>query len=152
MILARSKGHRVKSGRRVGQSGSDRVREVCMQRSKPNILVTGTPGTGKTTTCQQVVEAIGFVHINVGDWVKEQELHSGWDNEHDCYVIDEDKVDIRACTYSRKWCMANISHLAWIAAWGHASLVLQVCDALEDVLATGGTVVDYHGCDFFPER
>lgn len=63
-----------------------------MQRSKPNILITGTPGTGKTTTCQQVVEAIGFTYINIGDWVKEQELHSGWDDEHDCYVIDEDKV------------------------------------------------------------
>lgn len=65
-----------------------------MQRSKPNILITGTPGTGKTTTCQQVVEAIGFTYINIGDWVKEQELHSGWDDEHDCYIIDEDKVRI----------------------------------------------------------
>ena len=63
-----------------------------MSRKQPNILVTGTPGTGKTTTCQQVIEAIGFTHINVGDWVKQQELHSGWDEEHDCYIIDEDKV------------------------------------------------------------
>lgn len=31
-------------------------------------------------------------------------------------------------------------------------LLLQVCDALEDVVAEGGTIVDYHGCDFFPER
>lgn len=30
--------------------------------------------------------------------------------------------------------------------------LLQVCDALEDVLTAGGAVVDYHGCDFFPER
>ena len=28
----------------------------------------------------------------------------------------------------------------------------QVCDALEDELAEGGCIVDYHGCDFFPER
>ena len=68
-----------------------------MQRSKPNILITGTPGTGKTTTCQQVVEAIGFTHINIGDWVKEQELHSGWDDEHGCYTIDEDKVRGPSC-------------------------------------------------------
>lgn len=85
MILARPTVRRVKSG-------SDRVREVCMQRSRPNVLITGTPGTGKTTTCQQVAEAVGFTHINVGDWVKDQELHSGWDDEHDCYIIDEDKV------------------------------------------------------------
>jgi adenylate kinase len=29
---------------------------------------------------------------------------------------------------------------------------LQVCDALEDDLTTGGCIVDHHGCDFFPER
>lgn len=28
----------------------------------------------------------------------------------------------------------------------------QVCDALEDLVAEGGMVVDHHGCDFFPER
>ena len=28
----------------------------------------------------------------------------------------------------------------------------QVCDALEDLMAEGGMVVDHHGCDFFPER
>lgn len=70
-----------------------------MSRKQPNILVTGTPGTGKTTTCQQVIEAIGFTHVNVGEWVKQHELHSGWDEEHDCYIIDEDKVrdQLRNC-------------------------------------------------------
>lgn len=28
----------------------------------------------------------------------------------------------------------------------------QVCDALEDMMGEGGVLVDYHGCDFFPER
>ena len=28
----------------------------------------------------------------------------------------------------------------------------QVCDELEDVMEGGGVIVDYHGCDFFPER
>lgn len=78
--------------RKSAKSTSSRVRDDFMSRKQPNILVTGTPGTGKTTTCQQVIEAIGFTHINVGDLVKQQELHSGWDEEHDCYIIDEDKV------------------------------------------------------------
>jgi adenylate kinase len=29
---------------------------------------------------------------------------------------------------------------------------MQVCDALEDMMEEGGMIVDYHGCDFFPER
>jgi hypothetical protein len=29
---------------------------------------------------------------------------------------------------------------------------MQVVDALEDVVSAGGCIVDYHSCDFFPER
>lgn len=28
----------------------------------------------------------------------------------------------------------------------------KVCDALEETMVKGGNVVDFHGCDFFPER
>lgn len=63
-----------------------------MPRAAPNILVCGTPGTGKTTLCQQVAEATGLKHMNIGDLVKAQSLHSGWDDEFECLVIDEDKV------------------------------------------------------------
>ena len=59
----------------------------------PNILVTGTPGTGKTTTCELIAEATSLRYINVGDWVQKASLHSGWDTEHESFVIDEDKVN-----------------------------------------------------------
>ena len=61
-------------------------------RQLPNILVTGTPGTGKSTTCEQIAEATGLKHLNLGQLVKEQELHCGWDEEFQCHIIDEDKV------------------------------------------------------------
>ncbi|XP_028758062.1 adenylate kinase isoenzyme 6 homolog [Neltuma alba] len=88
------------------------------QRKRPNILVTGTPGTGKTTMSSALAEAIQLRHINIGELVKEKNLHDGWDDELDCYVVNEDLV----------------------------------CDELEDIMEGGGNVVDYHGCDFFPER
>eukprot|EP00882_Tetradesmus_deserticola_P027908 GHRQ01031053.1.p1 GENE.GHRQ01031053.1~~GHRQ01031053.1.p1 ORF type:complete len:121 (+),score=46.24 GHRQ01031053.1:378-740(+) len=34
----------------------------------------------------------------------------------------------------------------------HLALEVQVVDALEDVVSAGGCLVDYHSCDFFPER
>jgi adenylate kinase len=61
-------------------------------RTKPNILITGTPGTGKTTTAELVSQATGLTHVNVGDLVKKEELHSGWDDEFQAWVLDEDKV------------------------------------------------------------
>ncbi|MCL7025056.1 hypothetical protein MKW94_028450 [Papaver nudicaule] len=87
-------------------------------RRKPNILVTGTPGTGKTTTSSLLSDATEFRHINIGDLVKEKNLHDGWDDELECHIINEDLV----------------------------------CDELEDLMEQGGNIVDYHGCDFFPER
>ncbi|CAI5506429.1 unnamed protein product [Closterium sp. Naga37s-1] len=59
---------------------------------RPNVLITGTPGTGKTSTSQLLAEATGLRHVNVGDLVRQKELHDGWDDEYDCFVLDEDKV------------------------------------------------------------
>lgn len=54
--------------------------------------MTGTPGTGKTTTCSLVAEATALRHINVSELVKSKSLHDGWDEEFHCHVIDEDLV------------------------------------------------------------
>ncbi|EFH42638.1 hypothetical protein ARALYDRAFT_496171 [Arabidopsis lyrata subsp. lyrata] len=88
------------------------------RRPKPNLLITGTPGTGKSTTASALAEATNLRYICVGDLVKEKNLHDGWDNEFGCHIINEDLV----------------------------------CDELEDVMVEGGNIVDYHGCDFFPQR
>ncbi|KAG2673762.1 hypothetical protein I3843_13G092900 [Carya illinoinensis] len=96
----------------MAQNGSIR------SRCRPNILVTGTPGTGKTTTSSALAEATHLRHLNVGDLVREKNLHDGWDPELESYLINEDLV----------------------------------CDELEDLMEEGGNIVDYHGCDFFPER
>lgn len=65
-----------------------------MGRLLPNVLVTGTPGTGKSTTCQQIAEATGLQYVGIGELVKSQDLHCGWDGEFSCHIIDEDKVSI----------------------------------------------------------
>lgn len=76
-------------------SGSDDGGEVPhFPRDLPNILITGTPGTGKTTTSEMAAEATGLTHINVGDLVKSKSLHEGLDTEYDSYILDEDKVHI----------------------------------------------------------
>lgn len=96
------------------QRGTPRKYVTMPERSKPNILITGTPGTGKTSLSAQVAAETKFRHINVGDWVKEKSLHSGWDEEFECYVLDDDKA---SCG---KWGpMQNC--LGWRAATGVAA-------------------------------
>lgn len=62
------------------------------RRRRPNLLVTGTPGTGKTTTSSLLADATALRHVNVGDLVRDKGLHDGWDDEFDCYIINEDLV------------------------------------------------------------
>jgi len=88
------------------------------KKTLPNILITGTPGTGKTTTTERIAETTGLKHINVTELISKNQFYTGRDEERDCYVVDEDKL----------------------------------CDYLEELLPRGGYVIDYHICDFFPER
>ncbi|ORX60880.1 P-loop containing nucleoside triphosphate hydrolase protein [Piromyces finnis] len=87
-------------------------------RKLPNILITGTPGTGKTTTSELLAIATGLNNINVGTIVKEKECHEGVDKEFDAFILDEDKL----------------------------------VDEMEEMMSAGGNIVDFHSCDFFPER
>ncbi|PAV22013.1 P-loop containing nucleoside triphosphate hydrolase [Pyrrhoderma noxium] len=63
-------------------------------RQLPTILITGTPGTGKTTHAQLIAQQspVPLKHINIGDLVKEKGLHDGFDEEWQSYIVDEDKV------------------------------------------------------------
>ncbi|XP_064483163.1 adenylate kinase isoenzyme 6-like [Ornithodoros turicata] len=90
------------------------------RRETPNILVTGTPGTGKSTLASELSERAGLEWINVGDVAKENNLFDGYDAKLECPILDEDGV----------------------------------IDELEEKLSesSGGKLVDYHGCDFFPKR
>jgi adenylate kinase len=89
-----------------------------MTRKLPNILITGTPGCGKTQHCERLKELLNFKFFNVSEDAKEKGYHFGHDEEYDTYILDVEKV----------------------------------LDVLEDPIADGGCVVDYHTCDFFPER
>ncbi|KAJ2384760.1 factor activating pos9 [Coemansia sp. RSA 2559] len=62
------------------------------RRISPNVLITGTPGTGKTTTAEMVAAAAGLEKITVGDLVKHRKLHDGYNEEYDTYWLNEDKV------------------------------------------------------------
>jgi adenylate kinase len=66
-------------------------------------------------------------YVNVGDVVKQHKCHEGMDTEFDSYILDEDKLlDV---------------------------MEKMVEDEEEaDADEARGLVVDFHSCDFFPQR
>ncbi|EHK49754.1 hypothetical protein ACHAPE_004825 [Trichoderma viride] len=61
-------------------------------RSAPNIIITGTPGVGKTTHSEILAERTGLRHVSVNQIVKDKECHEGWDDEYQSWIVDEDKL------------------------------------------------------------
>jgi len=93
------------------------------QRTCPNVLVTGTPGTGKTTLATLIAERTGMKHVNIGDLIKEHKCHDGKDKELNTNILDEDKLlDVMEVIFDK---------------------------AAED---GQGIVADFHVCEIFPER
>ncbi|KAH7033332.1 AAA domain-containing protein [Microdochium trichocladiopsis] len=61
-------------------------------RKLPNIIITGTPGVGKTSHCEALAERSGLKHMSVNQVVKDKQCHEGWDEEYQSWVVDEDKL------------------------------------------------------------
>ncbi|XP_055389581.1 adenylate kinase isoenzyme 6 homolog isoform X2 [Condylostylus longicornis] len=85
---------------------------------KPNILITGTPGVGKSTLCDKLAEKLNFEWHDISKIAKENDFIESYDEDYECPVIDEEKL----------------------------------LDYLEPIITRGGNIIEYHGCDFFPER
>ena len=123
-----------------------RTSEICYlaykmspsSRSSPVIIITGTPGTGKSTHAQLLAEEspLPLRHINVGELVKEKDLHEGYDEEWQSYTVDEDKVRTPPICL-RFWLTFPCR---------------QLLDELEPLASEGGIILDWHTCDIFPER
>lgn len=57
-----------------------------------NILITGTPGTGKTTLAIELASRLQITHINIGEIAKENNYYDGYDEALQTHILDEDKL------------------------------------------------------------
>lgn len=59
---------------------------------RPNMLVTGTPGVGKSTLSAELAADLGLRHIEVGAFARERDLVESYDDKLKCHVLQEDAV------------------------------------------------------------
>ncbi|KAG5513185.1 hypothetical protein PMAC_001555 [Pneumocystis sp. 'macacae'] len=64
-------------------------------RCRPNILICGTPGTGKTTHALRLRSLYDLHHLSVGDIVKKNKCHEGKNKTWDAYIVDETKTALK---------------------------------------------------------
>ncbi|KAH3902648.1 probable Putative adenylate kinase FAP7 [Saccharomycodes ludwigii] len=97
------------------------------RRFRPNIIITGTPGCGKSTTCELLMRKLEsdnynkdaeYSYFNISEYAKENKLLEGYDESRKSHIIDEDKL----------------------------------LDELEPLMRQGGCIIDWHCNDIFPER
>ena len=113
----------------------------------PNILITGTPGTGKTTLSQELAAATGLTCVSISDLAKQHQFYLNYDAELDSHELDEDGVIDELDEQMKEG--GNIGTFAHLFTIIHAKLALTF---VTFSLPVTTPLVDYHGCDFFPER
>lgn len=59
------------------------------------IVISGTPGTGKTLVAKKLAEKLEACYINLSEMVINEKLYVEYDEIRESYVIDEEKVRTR---------------------------------------------------------
>lgn len=102
-----------------------------MARKNPNIIITGTPGVGKTTHAEQLARATGLKHVSVNQIVKDEGFHEGKDEETGSWIVDEDKVCPRSeHLFGRRKCWATEGKCAALPSRADSCVKYDVLAAL----------------------
>ena len=56
------------------------------------IIVTGTPGTGKTKIARFLSKALRYTFVDVHSLLRSKKLWSSYDKQRKCYVVDKKKL------------------------------------------------------------
>ncbi|PGG98923.1 hypothetical protein AJ80_09440 [Polytolypa hystricis UAMH7299] len=89
-------------------------------RTSPNIIITGTPGVGKTVHSEQLAQETGLHHLSINKVAKERDCFDGYDDELKSHIVDEDKLldaiedDVVKGGYLIDWHACDLFPKSWI--------------------------------------
>jgi len=62
------------------------------KRKKGILVITGTPGVGKTTISRTLAAKLGALHLDIATLVKREQMASGYDKKRQTLIADTDKL------------------------------------------------------------
>ncbi|KAJ5610079.1 Adenylate kinase isoenzyme [Penicillium lagena] len=89
-------------------------------RTAPNVIITGTPGVGKTVHCEQLAQDLGLKHLSINQVAKERDCYETYDDERKSWVVDEDKLldaiedEVLQGGYLIDWHACDLFPKSWI--------------------------------------
>ncbi|KAI9797534.1 MAG: factor activating pos9 [Piccolia ochrophora] len=84
-------------------------------RQEPNIIVTGTPGVGKSSHAELLSSNTGLKLVSVNRVVTDRECHEGWDEQHQSWILLdslEEEVPRGGCIID--WHACEVFPKSWI--------------------------------------
>jgi len=57
------------------------------------VIVTGTPGTGKTKVAKKIAKKYKLKYVDIGEVVKKNKLYDKYDKKLDTYIVDVNKLN-----------------------------------------------------------
>jgi len=74
------------------------------------IIITGTPGTGKTSVSKRLSELIKLQVIHLNDVILERKFYKEYDKERDSYVVDLEKMENLCREYENVIIEGHLAH------------------------------------------
>jgi adenylate kinase len=99
------------------------------------IVVTGTPGTGKTTLAKALAKKHKLAYIDVSKLIKEKRIYDSYDRKRKCFVVDTKKLNRELIKIIKKNNKVVIdSHLSHYLPKKHVDLCIVVrCRNLKEL-------------------
>ena len=142
-----------------------------LPQRRPNVLITGTPGTGKTTLAARIVERLNqpssqsacddnddettddivvAKHINVGEFIQTHQFYDGYDDILQTYILDEDPLldalDELFIETMTRYDSRRTESSSTPSQPSHNH------ECYTDENYSISLIADYHICEIFPER